>query len=271
MELMSEFFVPFRETVSGYLPRLIPALLILLVGWLLATVARLVVRTLIRSGLRFMEKRLDHYRTIISHGREMILLGFIPHLAYWLLIIIALTIASEVLGLPLFSSWLKELIIYVPHILLAIFVIIVGLVGGSFLKDLMIKTAFRMRIPHGDVLGRVAQSITVVVAVVVAINELGIDISFLTTLVLILLGAFLFASAIAFGMGANTSIRNILACYYLRKYLEVGQEVQIEEVRGVVVEISATNVVLNAEQGRVLIPGKIFSETMSVIVRNKSK
>lgn len=95
---------PFRETVAAYLPRLIPALLILIAGCGLAYFTRVLVRTLIRSGLRFMEKRVDHYRVIISHGREMILVGFIPHLSFWLLNILSLAIASEVLGLPLFST-----------------------------------------------------------------------------------------------------------------------------------------------------------------------
>lgn len=155
--------------------------------------------------------------------------------------------------------------------LLAIFVIIVGLIGGSFLKDLVIKTTFRLRIPHGDVLGKVAQAVTVAVAGVIAVNELGINISFLTTSVFILLGAFLLASAIAFGMGANSSIRNILACFYLRKHVEIGHRVKIDDVSGVVAEISATHVILDSDEGQVLIPGKLFAEKMTVIVRSKSK
>jgi small-conductance mechanosensitive channel len=271
MEVFSEFFKPFQETVSAYLPRLIPALLILVAGVFFAFLAKFVFRGLIKSTLRMLEKRMAHYRLLVSPGREVILVGVIPRLVYWFIVVLSLAIASEALGLPLFSTWLTQLIIYVPHVMLAILIVIAGLMAGSFFRDIIIKSAFRLRIPHGDVLGRVIQVITVVVSSVVAVNELGIDVSFLTTIISVILAAFLLAAAIAFGMGANTSIRNILACYYARKSMEAGQRVKIGEMTGTVAEITATTVVLDTQEGQLMIPGHVFAEKMTLVVRSKQK
>ncbi len=271
MDFFINFFEPFQETVSAYLPRLIPAGLILLAGLVVATVVKYIFRAVLRSGLSFMEKRVRHYRGMVSHDKEIMLIDVIPRLVYWLLVILSLAIVSEALGLPLFSTWLTQLIVYIPHILFAVVIVIGGIMCGSFLRDIIIKWAFRLRVPHGDVLGRAAQVTIVAVAAIIAVSQLGIDVSFLTTLAAIALAAFLFGTAIAFGMGANASIRNILACYYARKHIDLGQRIKVDGVTGTVAEITATMVVLDTEEGQVMLPGKVFDDYMTLILRSRQK
>ena len=101
---------------------------------------------------------------------------------------------------------------------------------------------------------------------VVAVDQLGIEVSFLVIAVSIALAASLGAAALAFGLGARTAVSNIIATHYLARTYEVGQRVRVGEHEGRIAEISPTAVILETGEGRVHIPAKEFSEQISTLI-----
>jgi hypothetical protein len=96
---------------------------------------------------------------------------------------------------------------------------------------------------------------------------LGIDISFLLVLTGILLGTLLFSVALAFGLGARTMVSNIISCHYIRSIYRIGNVVEIDGIKGNIIEITGAFVVIETENGQVTVPAKSFSQTTSTLVR----
>jgi small-conductance mechanosensitive channel len=103
------------------------------------------------------------------------------------------------------------------------------------------------------------------VAILIAVNELGIDVTVLTVTLGVVLGATLGGMALAFGLGARTAVSNIIGSHYLRQIVRVGQTVRLGVVQGEVEAITPTAVVLRNGDGRVIVPAKEFNEVISTL------
>jgi small-conductance mechanosensitive channel len=100
----------------------------------------------------------------------------------------------------------------------------------------------------------------------IAVGQLGIDITLLTAILSVVVAAVLGAFALAFGLGARTAVSNIIGAHYLRQTFETGHMVRLGAIEGTVTAITSTAVVIRAPEGQVIIPAKQFSEHVSVLV-----
>ena len=122
---------------------------------------------------------------------------------------------------------------------------------------------------YGPLLGRLAQVVVVMIAVVTGIDQVGVESRFLIAALTIVIAAVIGGAALAFGLGARTAVSNIIGAHYLRQTYRVGQTVRIGSVEGSIVAMTTTAVILETGGGRVLVPAKEFSEGVSVLVRSE--
>jgi small-conductance mechanosensitive channel len=253
----------FKASVISFLPAGLGALLILLVGLLVAWLVRLVTIRLVSKSYRLAPTaRMRAGLRDLVEGRPIARL--IGGILYWLIVVLFLTAATESLGLPIVTTWLSGLGGYLPKILSAILIGIAGVIGGWLLRDLVTTTAESARILYAPVLGRMVQVILVLVSVLIALDQLGIDVSLLQGVVMVCLGAVLLAAALAFGLGARTSVSNILAAYYVGKRYKAGDRVRIDDTEGTVVRITSHAVILDTAAGEVSVPAELFSTRLSL-------
>ena len=148
----------------------------------------------------------------------------------------------------------------------AILIIFAAIVAGNFISGIIISFTSRVGISYGKTLGGIARHLILFVAIIIAIDQVGIEVTFLINTIDIILAAVLFGAALAFGLGARTSVSNILAAFYVRKMYKVGDQIQIGKVKGVITKIDFTVVSLDSEMGQVFIPAKEFNETTSFLI-----
>lgn len=254
-----------KDGGSSYSSLIATALLLVLVGWAVASIAFFVVRRLVQGLNDFIVSRFGAQG---SGGRKLqnTALKVIPRIVYWFLIIFFVALATELLGLPVFSSWLSRVMSFLPQFLTSVIILFGGLWCGIFLRDMVTRMAATAKMPYAEVLGRICQFSVVIVSVVVAVGQLGINLSFLTTISAVLLAGPLLAGALAFGLGAQTMVRNILACHYTQKLYRVGNVIEIDGVRGTIVKITGTFIVIETHDGQVAIPAQEFTEKRSMLV-----
>ncbi|MGH7855784.1 MAG: mechanosensitive ion channel family protein [Candidatus Binatia bacterium] len=185
---------------------------------------------------------------------------------FWVVFVIFLTAATEALGLPVVTTWFRGVANYLPRVLLAVLIVFAGLLGGALAREAVATAASAAGIEQRVALGRVAQAVIILIALVTAIDQLGVDSQFFTLMVTIIVGSAIGGTALAFGLGARTTVSNIIACHYLRQTYRVGQVVKIGDAEGRIAEITTTAVVLEVPEGRVFVPAKEFSETASVLL-----
>jgi small-conductance mechanosensitive channel len=248
-----------KESFFRVLPKLAISLVVLCVGWLVAWSLRAIVRRVVE---RFSKRistgtaKATWQQALADKGTGRIVSSSI----YWLVLLVAVMVTSEVVGLPILTTYLAALAQYLPKVIVAVAVLFAGVVVGRLINDAATSTAFRL-LPHqGRQLARLVRGLIVGAAILVAIKQLGVDVSLLTDIFLIVLAAILAGAAFAFGLGARSIIANILAMHYVNKSYDVGQRIRLGDDNGRIVRTTSTTVFVEHADGELGIPGQRFFE-----------
>jgi hypothetical protein len=108
-------------------------------------------------------------------------------------------------------------------------------------------------------------------ALVMGTKQAGIDSTFLMIALPVALGVLLGGAALAFGLGSRTAVANIIASHDLTRHHEVGQRVRIGGLEGRIERLTPTAVVLQSAEGRAVVPAKLFSEEVAVILSGEDQ
>jgi small-conductance mechanosensitive channel len=262
---LNEMFKQLVENIITNIPNFIFAIIIIIIGIIIARLLQALVKNLIARLDRFIVRgKLGSKFKNLRFERSARLMG---RIVFWIIVVFFLTAATEVIGLPIFTAWLSGLVKYLPNILIAVIIVFLGIIGGKLLRDIVSSASGTAGIAYGSMLGRITQYSVLFLTILIAADQIGIDIGILSGVIDIILGAILFAAALAFGLGARTSVSNILASYYLQNQYQEGQMIKIEDVEGQIIQIMPTAVILDTSEGQVFIPAKKFSEVNSILLK----
>ncbi len=246
------------DRVAQHLPSILGAIVLLIAGWALARVARaFTVRSVLL--LDALITRLG-VPTRIESARVRRASAILGATAFWTVLLIFVTLATQVLELRAFTDWLARLVDYLPVLAAGVLIIAAGYVLSRFVADLVLATATRLAAPQRKMLARVAQVAILVGAILVGADQVGIKVTFLAIFaaaVAMVVGG---GVALAVGLGARTYVANLIGTHYLRQAVAVGQTIRVAGHEGRIVDIGATTFVLESEGGRVMIPGRLYSE-----------
>ena len=257
------------ERVSGIPRNAMFAMLVLGVGFGLALLMRTLTTRFLREVARLLSsshRSDDDVEATMSRHRIDVLLG---RGAFWLVIVLTLMFASERLGLPVLNTWLGVVAAYLPRVFTCLVIIFTGVVVGSLGRGALRRTLPTTDHIDPERLGGVLQALIVGVSVLVAVQQLGVDVGFLTNVVTIALVGFFGASALAFGLGGRAAVANILAGHYVRELYEVGNTVRIQGLEGRIVRMTATAVILSTQEGETAVPTQLFVEALSTRVASR--
>jgi small-conductance mechanosensitive channel len=199
------------STFLSYLPQLIGAIVILIIGYIVAKVLQAVVGRVLR-GIGFegwMEK--GGIKQFFDRAQtNQTPTSIIGKLIFWFVFITALTMAADALGIPQVSAVLAQLIAFIPSIIAAILILVLAALLANFVSGIVRGAT------GSGILASVVQYAIIVYAVFAAITELGIAVQLTAPTFLILLGAVALAAAIAFGIGGREVAQDILEKAYGR-------------------------------------------------------
>lgn len=226
LDRLQESFAQFWE----FIPALFGAAVVLLAGYLLAKlVQKGAARALRRLHLNDVLRKggvvpLDRVNTHLNPTLA------IANLLFWLVMFSALLLAANALGLDSLASLFSELVGYVPSVVAAVVIIIVGIVLGDFVGGLI--GASTSSLHGGPTLARVGKGGVVLLAVFMALQELGVATEIVTTAFAIIFGAIALALALSFGLGNRELAGEITRLWYDRYKAErdaIDREVEAEE------------------------------------------
>jgi small-conductance mechanosensitive channel len=254
-----------RESLVDLSPHLLGALLILLIGFLAAGLGRfLVVRLLDRFHLIIPKSsvrgRVERFLKDRSISKT------VAGIVYWTVVFFFLTAATETLGLPAVTVWLSGITGYLPRILSAFLIGAAGMIAGVIAQEIIVTGAVSAGLVYAHALGRLAKAGVIVVSLLVALDQVGIDVGFLESVFIVMVAALLLGAALAFGFGAKDSVQNILGAYYLQKVYQTGDLIEIGGKRGTIVEITPVRVIIDSPEGRTSVPGQEFNRLTSVLL-----
>lgn len=273
MLLQVETLTDLAARFRAFIPNLAAAAVLLGAGWLAGRLLRALALRLLRTwsnrvagGVgRFFRSR-DVETSVRRGASDPPFIRLVGSFVFWFVFLFFAAAATETLGLSVVSTWLSGLAGYLPQALAAVLIVLVGVLAGSLLRGVVSSAASRAGAPYASMLGRLVQVALVALTVVVAFDQLGLEITFLVVVVAIVTAGILGGAALAFGLGARTAVSNIMGAHYVLKRYRVGHRVRIGDVEGQIAEITTTSVLVRTPAGHVLVPAKEFSERISVLV-----
>jgi len=195
----------FMIKLGEFLPKLIGAVLILVIGWLIAKLLRyLVVRglKLIRFDVLTENVKFDEF--LRKGGIKKDTIEILGLLVYWLVILVTLLATFNSLGLTMVSELLSRVAWFVPNVIVAVLILTVGLYIARVLSDSITAYTRNVGMEDSEMIGRLTFYAIAVFVVVIALGQMEIAPGILYPAFLILFGGFVLALALAFGLGGQS-------------------------------------------------------------------
>jgi hypothetical protein len=187
-----------------FLPQLITAIIILVIGWLVAYALAAVVRSLVRySGLdRWVERaRLNHRLSIEEGSKYAFASNLAASLVKWIVMIVTLGFAADVLGLPGVRAFIGTILAYIPNVIVAVVILAIGIVASQIVSEFIAIGEMMLDIsPRAKrALSQVAKYAIIVFSIMAALIQLNI----VPQLIEIAFAGLVFALALSFGLGGR--------------------------------------------------------------------
>ena len=198
--------------ILAFIPHLLGFLVILLVGWLIATAVSKALTFLLRKiGLDRLGDRIGLTRLEQRMGIQMDAAGVLGRLVYWFLFLVFLIPASDALGVPAVSNILNQLVTYIPNVFVAILVLFLGALAATVVADIVRGVTASSGIGNPRLLANIARYAILGFAALIALEQLQIAPALLNILFTALVGAAAIAIGLAFGLGGQDTARRWLS------------------------------------------------------------
>ena len=194
----------FLRQTGDFLPRLVVALVVLLVGWFLAKAARFAVARGLRAvNFHVLTQRAGMDGFLRDGGIQATPTDVLALLVYWLVIFAALLIGFQSLGLTTMTGLMSQVVLFVPRVMVALLILVFGTYFARFLGAAIAAYCRNINIRDAELLGRLAQYAVVTFSVLIALDQVGIGGDIVRQTFLIVLAGVVFALALAFGLGGK--------------------------------------------------------------------
>lgn len=214
--LMSSIAAALALLLAG-IPKIIGFLVILIIGWLIASAIATAVAALLRA-VRFndLAQRAGLGGFVQKMGVHTDAAGFLASLAKWFVRLIVLVTAFDALGLPAVSQVLQQLLLWLPNLVVALVVLVIGGLAANALAGLVRGATAESELGNPDLLATIARVAVWAFAIVIAVNQIGVATALVNTLFMATVGAIALALGLAFGLGGRETAAQIVRGWYAR-------------------------------------------------------
>ena len=199
------------NTLLSAIPRVIGFALVLIVGWIISSLFAKGVQALLHA-VKFNElaRRSGFADFVQKMGVKDDSAGVIAGIVKWFVRLITLVVAFDTLGLPAVSSVLQQLLLWLPNLVVALVVLVIGGLAAKALSQLVRGTSAEAGFSNPEMLATVTRVAIWGFTIIVAVNQLGIATTLINTLLIGLVGALSIAFGLAFGLGGRDRAAQVL-------------------------------------------------------------
>lgn len=231
------------------------ALLVLIIGWAISKGVIFILRkALMVSNIDKLGEKINDselfgksdYKINISE----IILGFVR----WILILVFMIIAADVMQWTVISVEISNLLRYLPRLFSALALFMIGIYIANFIRKAIYGLFTTLNMSGAKIISSIVFYGIAILATITALNQAGVDTTIVTNNITVILGAFLLTFALAFGLGSKDVIANLLFTFYARKNYTIGDKIKVGKREGEVVAIDNISLTLKTSTGKVIIP-----------------
>lgn len=260
-----EVFQTLSAMLQKYLPYLLAAFLLILIG--------LLASYLLRLWAFHLVKRIGRSRLMGRETEESSLSELTPRtvasIVFWGSLLLFAGVAAQALGISVMKGGLSQLAVFLPNLFAAIIVLVAGILLGNLTKASVYRVAYSAGLSYATVLGQSGRVLVLVVTGMIVVAQIGIDSTVLVLVFGLILGGTVGGMALAFGFGARTSVSNLIAVRSVERNYRLGDLIKVGDIEGRILEISSGTVILETESGRTVVPAKLFDESVTQLIEEE--
>ncbi|MEL6945769.1 MAG: hypothetical protein AAFO82_24205, partial [Bacteroidota bacterium] len=222
LEMLNQI-VAFGDNVIG-------AILILIIGLILVKILTRVVRKgLQKTGVdKIADKHLNGIDFLISNNVRVVPSTFVSKIFYYFLLLIVLVAATDVLQMEAVSNLVQSAINYIPYLITAFAILVVGVFLADFLKNVSSATLSSLGIPAAGFISNFVFYFVLLNILMLALEQALINTDFITSNLSIILGGVVLAFAIGYGLASRSIMSNYIAHLYNRNKVSLGDLIEIQ-------------------------------------------
>lgn len=218
VDIMLEPVRAFLVQIAGFLPKLALAIAVLIAGWLLAKFAMFATEKALRAvNFNVLTERAGLDGFLRQGGVESDTTRILGLLIYWLVILAALIIGFNSMGLTYITGLLGQIVLFVPKVIVALLILAFGAYFARFVGNAVVTYCKNIAIQDAEVLGKLAQYAIMTFVVLIALDQVNVGGDIVRESFLIILAGVVFALALAFGLGGKDAAAEFIDRWWPRE------------------------------------------------------
>jgi hypothetical protein len=190
--------------ISEFLVNTLLVIIILIIGWVISKLIKTIVTKVLKAiRIDNLSERIKLDTLLAKGGLQYSLSGLVGVICYWLMLLVTFVVAINAIGLTIAADLLNQVVLYIPNVIAAIFILIAGMFIASLLKTIIQTAASNAGISHINLLGKVVEIAVIVFTIAIALEQLKIGAKIIELMVGIMLGSIGLAVGLAFGLGCK--------------------------------------------------------------------
>ena len=190
--------------IGQFVINVVGVVIILIAGWLISKgIKTLVTRVLKTLKSDQLSESIGLENLLEKGGIASSFSELMGAICYWLALLVTIVVAINAVGLTVAATMLNNVVLYIPNVLAAIFILVLGMFIATFLKNLVQAAAINAGLSQAKLLAKTAEAVVMVFAIIIALEQLNIGAKIIELAISIVLGAIALAVAIAFGLGCK--------------------------------------------------------------------
>ncbi len=190
--------------IGQFVASLLLVAILLLIGWLVSESVKIGVNKILKV-LKFDElsHRIELDAVLSKGGITASLSDLISGICYWLALLITFVVTLNAVGLTVAADLLQKVVLFVPNIIAAVFILIVGMFAATILRNIVKTAASNAGIAQANFVSNITEVVVVVFTVAIALEQLQIGAQIVKLVITIVLGSLGLGFALAFGLGCK--------------------------------------------------------------------
>lgn len=250
----------------NFVPRFASSVIILVVGIVVAKLTKKVVQIILaKIGLDRVGEKVNEIDLVKSLNRPIKISAVIAQVLFFFIILIFATAATEMLRVAALTDLIVGVTKLIPKLIVAGIITVVGLLIADSLKKLVVGLCQSFNIKGGRMLGTLVFFFLFVITLINALGQTGLNTELLESSFILLVGGTIFAFAIGYGIASRDVLANILSSFYSKNKYQTGQVIQVDGVKGIIMQLDTTSITLRTEDTITVMPLQTL-QTSNVII-----
>lgn len=254
--------------IASVLPSLIAAIVLLVAGHFIGKfLAHIIAKLLAKVGLDKLGEKAGLGDAVAGSGIVASPSMILGKIIYWLIFLTFIISAADTLGLQRVSDMIGDFVLYLPKVIGAILVALIGLFVASLVRTGVEAALASVNLGYEKAIGGLIYAIIVIVVISLAIGQLEVETALFNQVISIVLLAGAAAVALALGLGTRDVAGNIVAGVYARDLYQPGATIRFGDLSGKILEVGSTSVVIRVSADKTItVPNRrLLDEQVEII------